>query len=98
MSAACWRPLGPACVLADPDKGLVTTGDFLCLAFDPRDTTGRTLYAGAAAGGVWKSPDNGVSWTPIGDQLPALAVGALAVGRTLDGTALVVGTGKPDGP
>jgi hypothetical protein len=40
---------------------------------------GSTLYMGAAAGGVWKSTDNGQNWVPIGDKLPTLSIGALAV-------------------
>src|ERR1700747_3507127 len=43
----------------------------------PGDPT--TYYAGAASGGVWKSTDHGMHWTPIFDSQPAQAIGALAV-------------------
>src|SRR5438105_4016242 len=43
----------------------------------PGDHT--TYYAGAASGGVWKSTDSGMHWTPIFDSQPAQAIGALAV-------------------
>src|SRR5437899_869412 len=36
-------------------------------------------YAGAASGGIWKTTDGGVRWTPIADSLPVAAIGALAV-------------------
>jgi photosystem II stability/assembly factor-like uncharacterized protein len=36
-------------------------------------------YAGAASGGVWKSSNGGEDWTPIFDDQPVAAIGALAV-------------------
>jgi len=38
-----------------------------------------TYYAGAASGGVWKSTDGGNRWSPISDDIPVAAIGALAV-------------------
>src|SRR3954469_14197958 len=43
----------------------------------PGDPT--TYYAGAASGGVWKTPDGGLRWVPVPDSLPVTAIGALAV-------------------
>jgi hypothetical protein len=40
-------------------------------------STGGTIFAGAAAGGVWRSTDMGKHWTPVNSGLPGLAVGAL---------------------
>jgi hypothetical protein len=36
-------------------------------------------YAGAASGGVWKTTDGGLRWTPVSDSMPVAAIGALAV-------------------
>jgi photosystem II stability/assembly factor-like uncharacterized protein len=36
-------------------------------------------YIGAASGGVFKTADGGVTWKPVFDDQPALAIGALAV-------------------
>src|SRR5215468_5555762 len=36
-------------------------------------------YAGAASGGVWKTTDGGLRWTPVSDGMPVAAIGALAV-------------------
>src|SRR5260370_15628048 len=38
-----------------------------------------TYYAGAASGGIFKSVDGGFGWTPIFDDQPVAAIGALAV-------------------
>lgn len=45
------------------------------LAVDPAGT----VYAGGAAGGVFRSTDHGATWTPISDDLPAMSVGYLAL-------------------
>lgn len=51
-----------------------------------------TFYFGAAGGGVWKTTDAGVTWTPIFDRGPA-AIGAIAVAAA-DPRVLYVGTGQ----
>jgi photosystem II stability/assembly factor-like uncharacterized protein len=61
------RSIGPAAM-----SGRVTVIEGV--AADPR-----TLYAGAASGGVWKSVNGGLSWEPIFDDQPVASVGAIAV-------------------
>ncbi len=51
-----------------------------------------TWFAGAAAGGVWRSSNEGQNWTPVFDSEPTLSIGALAV-NPADGS-LWVGTGE----
>jgi hypothetical protein len=53
------------------------------------------IYLGTADGGVWKSANDGASWTPLTDTQPSLAVGALALdpADATDAT-LYVGTGE----
>ncbi|MEV4430584.1 WD40/YVTN/BNR-like repeat-containing protein [Streptomyces sp. R-07] len=66
-----------------------SAGRIAALATDP--THRGVVYAGAAGGGVFRSTDDGKTWTPIADRLPALSVGALAVAP--DG-ALWLATGE----
>ena len=52
-----------------------------------------TIYAGAAAGGVFKSTDNGASWIPVFDITGTPSIGALAIDPT-DPQIVYVGTGE----
>jgi hypothetical protein len=52
-----------------------------------------TYYAGAASGGVWKTTDGGRSFSPIFDDQPVQAIGALAVAAT-DPNIVWAGTGE----
>jgi hypothetical protein len=54
-----------------------SAGRIAALAVDPASPG--VIYAGGADGGVFRSTNDGGTWTPIADHLPALSVGALAV-------------------
>lgn len=54
--------------------------------------SGRTVYAGSASGGVWRSDDRGRNWSPVNRGLPRLSVGALAT-NPKDGSVWL-GTGE----
>jgi hypothetical protein len=107
-----WTPLGPAPLASDAtglgiqDYGLVA-GRASAVAVDPADATGNTVYIGGAYGGVWKSTNAGpaspnassVTWMPLTDDQPTLAVGAIAIQPQLanpDATksVILVGTGE----
>src|ERR1035437_4795051 len=51
-------------------------------------------YAGAASGGIWKTTDGGVHWSPIFDDQPVSSVGALAVAPSSP-NVVGAGTGEP---
>ena len=53
-----------------------------------------TYYAGAASGGLWKSTDGGIHWSPVFDSQPVSSVGALAVAPS-DPNVVYAGTGGP---
>src|SRR5512134_3256534 len=51
-------------------------------------------YAGAASGGIFKSTDGGIHWSPIFDSVPVSSVGAIAVAPS-DPNVVWAGTGEP---
>ena len=51
-------------------------------------------YAGAAAGGLWKTEDGGNFWRPIFDDQDTHSIGALAVSSS-DNNVVWAGTGEP---
>jgi photosystem II stability/assembly factor-like uncharacterized protein len=51
-------------------------------------------YFGAAAGGVWKTTDAGVNWTPVFDHESNPSIGAIAIAPS-DPNVIYVGTGEP---
>jgi photosystem II stability/assembly factor-like uncharacterized protein len=51
------------------------------------------FYMGAVNGGVWKTDDAGRTWTPLFDQEPSQAVGAIAVAPS-DPNVLYVSSGE----
>jgi hypothetical protein len=100
-----WVPLGPATMIHGQAAGRPrVAGRVRALAVHPG---GERLYAAAANGGVWHSPDGGASWASIGGLAatdtagitrPAHrhACGAIAVrfGAAAAQDAVFVGTGE----
>jgi photosystem II stability/assembly factor-like uncharacterized protein len=66
-------------------------GRVSAIAADP--TNALTFYVGAAGGGVWKTTNGGVSYTPITDDQPDSAIGSIAVAKSKP-TTVYVGTGE----
>jgi photosystem II stability/assembly factor-like uncharacterized protein len=54
-----------------------------------------TFYFGAVNGGIWKTTDAGVVWTPIFDGQPVGSIGALVVAPS-DPATIYAGTGESD--
>ena len=57
------------------------------------ETDPRTIYLGAAAGGLWKSTDGGTTWISLFDDQPNPSIGAVAVAPT-NPSIVWVGTGE----
>lgn len=53
-----------------------------------------TIYAGAASGGLWKSPDGGTTFEPVFDDNPVQSIGAVTIDPS-DAETIWVGTGEP---
>src|SRR2546429_7628284 len=75
-----WRQIGPF----RGGRALAVTG----VAGDPE-----TYYFGAVAGGVWKTQNGGLTWTPMTDKTGIMSIGALAVAPS-DPNVIYVGTGE----
>ena len=78
-----WKPrnIGPASM-----SGRVTT-------IDAEVSNPNNIWIGAASGGVWKTNNAGVSWTPVFDEQPILNIGALAIQQS-NPSIVWVGTGE----
>ena len=77
ISSTQWTPLGPEPTLSEnfgPVSGRVNA-----LAVDPCDTTGDTVYAGGAEGGIWKTTNAGTTWTPMTDSQLSISTGSIAL-------------------
>ncbi|MEZ5316904.1 MAG: FlgD immunoglobulin-like domain containing protein [Vicinamibacterales bacterium] len=61
------------------------------IALSPSDPF--TMYVGPGAGNVWKTVDNGITWTPIFEHESAFAIGDIAVAPS-DDRVVWVGTGE----
>ncbi|RYG38569.1 exo-alpha-sialidase, partial [bacterium] len=72
------------------------SGRVNAVAYDPIDP--KIMYAGAALGGVMKSVDNGVNWTPLSDNAswPFLAVNSITINPS-NGQEIFVGVGDYPG-
>ncbi|HKV23354.1 MAG TPA: hypothetical protein VJN93_02075 [Candidatus Acidoferrum sp.] len=75
-----WRQVGPF----RGGRALAVAG----VAGDPN-----TYYFGSVAGGVWKTTDGGLAWTPMTDKTGIMSVGAIAVAPS-DPNVIYVGTGE----
>ncbi|MEO6303638.1 MAG: hypothetical protein ABIP51_10725, partial [Bacteroidia bacterium] len=68
-ASSVWSPSGPN-VLPNNLTGYMENGigRINCIAFHPSNPN--IYFVGVAQGGVWKTTNNGVSWTPLTDNLP----------------------------
>ena len=78
-----WRSIGPANMGGRIDD----------IAVDENDPS--TFYIGMATGGIWKTTNNGTTWSPIFDRYPVASVGDIALAPS-DPKILYVGTGEPN--
>ena len=55
------------------------------------------IVAGTASGGVWLSTNNGTNFSPIFDNEPTMAIGAVALDTTTSPSTIYVATGEGNG-
>lgn len=64
------------------------------------DDTDDSIYIGGAQGGIWKSIDNGATWTALTDDLGSLAIGSIAIDPAPHAAGMAtiyIGTGEGNG-
>ena len=94
-----WENIGPAPTTngqtptSEPRYPSDVSGRISALAFT---SDGNTVYVGGAQGGVWRSTDDGASWTALAQELDSLAVGSIEIDPNDDDT-IYLGTGEGNG-
>ncbi len=76
-----FRSIGPAAMGGRIDDIAVVEGD------------PATMYVGYATGGVWKTTNNGTTWTPVFDTYSVCSIGTVAVDQK-NSDVVWVGTGE----
>ena len=89
LNGTAWTPIGPSPISegGTNDNGLVSS-----IAINPNNPN--IIYMGTVGGGVWRSDDGGLHWTPIFDRQLALGIGepqAIAIDPN-NTTTVYVGT------
>lgn len=82
-----WSPIGPY------DKSVFGLGRINCMAFHPTDPN--TYFVGTPAGGMWKTTNDGLNWTPMTDNLPVIGVSSIIVDPSNPNT-MYIATGDGD--
>ena len=87
-----WSLVGPVnsgtIGLGQPGQGRVNA-----VAVDPNNA--QVVYAGAPTGGIWKSTNAGVNWTPLYDFFPQIGVSGIAIDPN-DSETIYIATGDDD--
>jgi photosystem II stability/assembly factor-like uncharacterized protein len=76
-----FRLIGPA----------VASGRVMSIAVNPKDK--KEYYVGVASGGVWKTVNDGTTWTPVFDGEGSYSIGWVALDPN-DSSVVWVGTGE----
>lgn len=80
-ASAAWSPFGPNATPVNQtgymENGI---GRINSIAFHP--TNPNIFFVGVAQGGVWKTTNNGVSWTPLTDNLPITRISDISINPT----------------
>ena len=92
LPTSVWEPIGP---FTNTPTGTWSNGQGRVdvVAVDPSNKN--TIYVGAPSGGIWKSIDAGMSWTPMSDNLPQIGVSGIAIDPT-NSNIIYIATGDKD--
>ena len=78
-----WRSIGPANMGGRIDDIAVV------------ESSPSTFYVGFATGGLWKTTNNGTTFTPLFDEQPVTSIGDIAIAPS-DPSVVYVGSGEPN--
>lgn len=92
MAGSDWFSIGPNPIRSSaPDRPPDQSGQVVDIAVHP--TNSNEWLIAASSGGVWRTTDNGDSWTPLTDGEVTVSVGAVAYSPR-DPLTIYVGTGS----
>src|SRR5713226_2965305 len=105
LAPTVWTEIGPSPIAVPPPfpssifpffGSPSIAGRVAAIAVNPLNKD--VVYLGAAAGGVWKSTDGGLHWTPLTDTQNSLSTGSIALDPSsctaTDCSTIYVGTGE----
>ncbi|HEV7858638.1 MAG TPA: DUF4214 domain-containing protein [Pyrinomonadaceae bacterium] len=78
--ATQWNPIGPASTVPLFSNFGVNSGRINTIAVSPANP--QLVLIGASTGGIWRSTDGGVTFSPVSDTQVDLAVGSIAFSRS----------------
>ena len=87
-AASNWTAVGPFSQSSNSGQGRINA-----VFVDPNNAN--TIYVGAPAGGLWRSTNAGVNWTPLTDDLPQIGVSGIAVDPN-NSNVIYISTGDDD--
>ena len=91
--SSLWKELGPR--TWEDISGSWTPGIGRINVIISAPSNPQILYVGAPSGGLWRSMDDGNSWTPLTDHLPGIGVSGIAIDPA-DPQTIFIGTGDKD--
>jgi hypothetical protein len=90
-----WTSIGPNdSPLAHPDASFNGIGRVSRIAFHPSNPS--TIYVGAPFGGLWKTLNEGTTWSNLTDHLPSLSVTGIVISHANPNHIYIL-TGDGDG-
>lgn len=87
-----WTIVGPV-INGELNTSLPGIGRINAIAVDPNNAD--IWYAGAPAGGIWKTTDGGSTWTGLFDEFPQIGVSGIAIDPN-NSNNILIATGDDD--
>jgi len=92
VDLSSWQPIGP---FSHINTGSWASGQGRVNAIIVDPNNSNTYYAGAPAGGIWKSTDAGSTWAVLSDHLPQIGVSGIAIDYN-NSNIIYIATGDDD--